>query len=522
MEWYEIIDYDQAKNFIATSIKDIARSFVKIGYYLKYIKEKELYKEDGYQDIWEFAFDTYGISRSTASRYIAINDRFSEHGNSPVLAAAYQDYSKCKLQEMLYLTDEQIENVTPEMTVKEIREIRKKPTEYAQQCIESFAKYLIEKLNDWFLEDFDNRVSDVISAEKSLKEYLLLGRSCWEFKNQNRELCRIRLFEDYIQLWLCWGSPSPFGEYEWFYLTSSIKNMWNVVSLEKSQAKETELAKCITGKSSSGFCEAAAYCDEPVQCCAACKKDCNIRCGWLEECATSHKNIVANETMCVTVKEEVSSEYSEELSHEEIIPAEIEGQVKISDYEGIIPEGMTIVCKEREKEEITPQSVLKEETEKLNEWLSAFEGEEHPSFVIRQKIIVDALNKTVITQSEQPEFPILKNNEQRKQWLNNYKEWGLWYEDSNTGASFYKYDFENGARLIAETYKHRNDYARTEYMGTEFEFCYFHLVGGPEPPRTKYGCGKWTRHETYNRNADNITELVEFLKAVQKGENYEG
>lgn len=425
MEWYEIIDYDQAKNFIATSIKDIARSFVKIGYYLKYIKEKELYKEDGYQDIWEFAFDTYGISRSTASRYIAINDRFSEHGNSPVLAAAYQDYSKSKLQEMLYLTDEQIENVTPEMTVKEIREVREKPAEYI----------------------------------------------------------------------------------------------------------ETEPAKCITGKSGSGFCGAAAYCDEPVQCCAACKKDCNGRCGWLEECATSHKekNIVANKTTepCITVKqdsqfcEEGSSRYL--VSHEEIIPAaEIEGQVKISDYEGIVPEGMTIICKEREEEEITPQNVLKEETEKLNEWLSAFEGEELPFFVIRQKIIVEALNKTVITEPEQPEFPILKNNEQRKQWLNNYKEWGLWYEDSNTGASFYKYDFENGARLIAETYKYRNEYVRTEYMGTEFEFCYFHLVGGPEPPRTKYGCGKWTRHETYNRNADNITELVEFLKAVQKGENYEG
>lgn len=409
MEWYEIIDYDQAKNFIATSIKDIARSFVKIGYYLKYIKEKELYKEDGYQDIWEFAFDTYGISRSTASRYIAINDRFSEHGNSPVLAAAYQDYSKSKLQEMLYLTDEQIENVTPEMTVKEIREVRE-----TEQCI------------------------------------------------------------------------------------------------------ETEPAKCITGKSSSGFCGAAAYCDEPVQCCVACKKDCNIRCGWLEECATSHKNIVANETTAKQDNqfcEEGSSRYL--VSHEEIIPAaEIEGQVKISDYEGIIPEGMTIICKEREEEEITPQSVLKEETEKLNEWLSAFEGEEHPPFVIRQKIIVEALNKTVITQPEQPEFPILKNNEQRKQWLNNYKEWGLWYEDSNTGASFYKYDFKNGARLIAETYRFKNEF-EPDCFHNEFESCYFHLVGGPEPPRTKYGCGKWTRHEIYNRNADNITELVEFLKVAQ-------
>lgn len=26
------------------------------------------------------------------------------------------------------------------------------------------------------------------------------------------------------------------------------------------------------------------------------------------------------------------------------------------------------------------------------------------------------------------------------------------------------------------------------------------------------------RHEQYNRNADNVTELIEFLKIVQKGE----
>lgn len=32
---------------------------------------------------------------------------------------------------------------------------------------------------------------------------------------------------------------------------------------------------------------------------------------------------------------------------------------------------------------------------------------------------------------EQPELPKLKNNDQRKEWLNNYKDWGLWYRDEN-------------------------------------------------------------------------------------------
>ena len=41
----------------------------------------------------------------------------------------------------------------------------------------------------------------------------------------------------------------------------------------------------------------------------------------------------------------------------------------------------------------------------------------------------------------------MKNNDQRKEWLRNHKSWGLWYTDSHTGARYYKYDFDNGARL---------------------------------------------------------------------------
>lgn len=112
----------------------------------------------------------------------------------------------------------------------------------------------------------------------------------------------------------------------------------------------------------------------------------------------------------------------------------------------------------------------------------------------------------------QPELPPLKNNDQRKEWLKDYKAWGLWYEDKNIGCRYYKYDFENGARLIAETYL----VPKSKYFA-EHETCYLHLVGGPEPPKDKTGCyGKWQRNEEYNKFPTSETELVEFLKFMQR------
>ena len=55
---------------------------------------------------------------------------------------------------------------------------------------------------------------------------------------------------------------------------------------EKAKKKDNEVsgpAKCITGKSKSGICGAAAYCGTEYNCCAQCPDDCNSRCRWLEE-----------------------------------------------------------------------------------------------------------------------------------------------------------------------------------------------------------------------------------------------
>lgn len=114
--------------------------------------------------------------------------------------------------------------------------------------------------------------------------------------------------------------------------------------------------------------------------------------------------------------------------------------------------------------------------------------------------------------SIQPPLPVMKNNDQRKEWLRKYKEWGLWYTDEHIGARYYKYDFKNGTRLIVEEYDpeplHNSPWAPNEPY-------YMHLVGGPEPERNN-GIPKWTYHSKYNKYPNSETELVEFLKGVQK------
>ena len=114
---------------------------------------------------------------------------------------------------------------------------------------------------------------------------------------------------------------------------------------------------------------------------------------------------------------------------------------------------------------------------------------------------------------EQLPLPVMRNNDQRKEWLRNYKDWGLWYTDEHIGVRYYKYDFANGARLIAEEYD--RDTVHSQWVSDHTESYYMHLIGGPEPER-KSGIPKWTQHGRYNKFPNSESELVKFLKEVQR------
>lgn len=123
--WYGDISLEQAESYISENLRAAARNVIEIGYYLKCIRDGKMYETAGYQNIWDYARERYGFSMSTASRYMSRNDKFSKGGNSPILDKRYCEYNKSQLQEMLSLDEEQLQQVTPDMTAREIRKMKK-------------------------------------------------------------------------------------------------------------------------------------------------------------------------------------------------------------------------------------------------------------------------------------------------------------------------------------------------------------------------------------------------------------
>lgn len=125
MEEYTQITIDkwmQWKEDIRNKLAETAGNFVYIGYRLKQIRDSGMY--DGADDIFEFAEKEYGLGKSTVSRFIAINEKYSEGGNSLELKEEFRNFSSSKLSEMLTLPDNEIQLITEKTTIREIRELK--------------------------------------------------------------------------------------------------------------------------------------------------------------------------------------------------------------------------------------------------------------------------------------------------------------------------------------------------------------------------------------------------------------
>ena len=164
------------------------------------------------------------------------------------------------------------------------------------------------------------------------------------------------------------------------------------------------------------------------------------------------------------------------------------------------------------------KQLLDAKKKELNDYLSVDGIPENTIF--EKKTIVAALANMVCeledmeeTEEEkevlQPELPVLKNNDQRKEWLAKYKEWGMWYRDENIDVNYYKYDFPDGSRLVVAEYPNRHCYWNDK---TEDEY-HYHLL---ERNKKSYN---GIYDEKYRQSVDSETYLVEFLKNLQKKVN---
>lgn len=187
-------------------------------------------------------------------------------------------------------------------------------------------------------------------------------------------------------------------------------------------------------------------------------------------------------------------------------------KVATSQPEAIIPAGAD--------ETVKLKRLLEEKKRELEECLKVDAVDPLPEgYVYERKTTVGALanmlcelensQETEEPEPEQPELPILKNNDQRKEWISNYRNWGLWYRDEHIDVNYYKYDFQDGSRLIAAEYPKRHSYWKKNESSDEV---YYHLL---EKNCKGY---KFSYDKQYIHSADSETYLVDFLKNLQKGE----
>lgn len=120
-----IRDYQQLKTKLNEELNNAANSFVRIGFLLKLARDnKNILDGSGYTDVNEFASKEFGLDKTQVSRFIRINDRFSEGGNSDRIQDKYAQYGSAKLSLMLTLPDEINEELSPEFSKSDIQTVK--------------------------------------------------------------------------------------------------------------------------------------------------------------------------------------------------------------------------------------------------------------------------------------------------------------------------------------------------------------------------------------------------------------
>ena len=583
-KWWLIIDYDTTKRIIRADLANMQRSFIDIGCQLMQVRDRELYKDGGYDSVWAFAEQEFGIQRSTASRWMKMCQKFSVDGSSPVLKDEYKDFGKSQLQEMLYLEDEQLEEVTPGMTVKEIRELRSpenklvKPDQNQKEYLNAFARYFIACNHDWLLKDFQNRVMNVGKSPVEIKKHLGADHRTWYFATDDGT-AHINLFDDCVQLR---GENDMYiGDFDWFYLAAALQAMWNIVAMENAERKQK--IECATSHKTGTIDEkhgtaidelnlsvrtynvlkrAGVETIEEIQSMSdvdlAMIRNFSRRCmdevhSKLEEYARSN----SEKPLC-----DVAHEYEEQITGQmnvedfpELLPDQEKTDININNVEDndvikqpenvinppesvieddedvIDTEYKEIAAENTETEEICCQEsadldeltfsqiairdYLKEEEQTLAEYekVNSEDGGLPLNLMMRQRMLVKALRLLLESEAEleeddeleEPELPVMRNNDQRKEWLKNYKDWPVWFEVPEASEIYYRFNLPDGSSIVICEY----------HMWLSWKEKY-----SDENPDS-IGTREYLLNPGYRYLQDcctNSTVLVEHLKNLQKGE----
>ena len=117
-------NYKQYKESLDRELNKTAENFVVIGYLLKVARDTNILYESGYETVTRFAEAEYNLRPDQVTRFMQINDRYSEGGYSTSLQDAYIGMGYTKLVEMLQLPLTIAQELTPDFTREDIKELR--------------------------------------------------------------------------------------------------------------------------------------------------------------------------------------------------------------------------------------------------------------------------------------------------------------------------------------------------------------------------------------------------------------
>lgn len=212
----------------------------------------------------------------------------------------------------------------------------------------------------------------------------------------------------------------------------------------------------------------------------------------------------------------LGSAEDEASEHENDVPGMPESQDTVIDGE------FTEISETEEdirapEEPMTELQIAQDELERakklLNDGLKC-DVDENDIHIRRLKIKVCALASYVCDlddivnppKPEQPELPLLKNNDQRAAFVDAYETWPLWIETKQTGERYYRYDLEDGTSMVVKVY---HAMIFDGYASGSYEAKYHDGYGRHEYYLLRDG--KFFRDCDTNRSL-----LIEKLKEIQK------
>lgn len=134
--------------YICTDMNDIRSRYIKLGFHLSEVEHLQFYRHFGFDNVYDFAFENFGLDKTTVSRCISVSREFSSGtgtSSSLFLDDKYSEYSYSQLVEMINLSDDERRKIKPDMSVRQIREL-KKSFKNSSSCFDNLSVSDIDKI----------------------------------------------------------------------------------------------------------------------------------------------------------------------------------------------------------------------------------------------------------------------------------------------------------------------------------------------------------------------------------------